>query len=432
MLYPPISSALFVENRARLATLLEGNSLALVNTNDVLPTNADGTFPLRPSSDLLYLTGIAQEESILLLFPKAHDPRDREILFIRDVTPIMEIWEGRKLNKEAAAEISGMPRVEWLSSFSTIFRTLMCEAEVVYLNQNEHPRAVISTVSREARFVAETRQAYPLHQYRRLARLLHALRPVKSAAELELTRQAIAITYAGFERVARFTRPGVNEMEVEAEFAHEFIRRGGAFAYQPIIGSGLNATALHYNANSARCEDGDLLLLDVASSYAHYNADLTRTIPVNGRFSPRQRQVYDAVLRAFRAAANLLRPGLRPLEWRRAAEEIIEKELVDLGLLTLTEVREQGLDKPALKRYYAHGIGHPIGLDVHDVQVPHEAMQAGWVMTCEPGIYIPEEKLGVRLENMILLTENGPLDLMAHIPIEADDIEALMADRSAT
>ncbi len=427
MRYDPIQKELFVQNRHRLAALLKPKALAVVNNNDSLPTNADGTYLLHPNSDLFYLTGIEQEESMLLLFPEAHEPRMREILFIRESSPLLETWEGRKLTKEDAKKISGIERVEWLSSFPGIFHTLMCEAERVYLNANEHARADIVIQTREARFVRDTMSRYPLHEYHRLARLLHALRAVKSDAELALLHRAIAITQDGFERVARFVQPGVTETQVEAEFAHEFIREGGGFAYPPIIGSGVNACALHYVENSAECRDGELLLLDVASRYANYNADLTRTLPVNGRFSRRQRQVYNAVLRVFRAAAAMLRPGLLPSEWRKGVEAAMEKELVDLKLLKMSEIRKQGPEKAALRRYYMHGIGHPIGLDVHDVAVPNDPMQAGWVVTCEPGIYIREEKTGVRIENMIQITENGPLDLMPAIAIEADEIEALMA-----
>jgi len=427
MRYDPIQKDLFVQNRRRLTALLKPKALAVVNNNDPLPTNADGTHLLHPNSDLFYLTGIEQEESMLLLFPEAHEPRMREILFIRESSPLLETWEGRKLTKEDAQKISGIERVEWLSSFPGIFHTLMCEAERVYLNANEHARADIVIQTREARFVRDTMSRYPLHEYHRLARLLHALRAVKSDAELALLHRAIAITQDGFERVARFVQPGVTETQVEAEFAHEFIRQGGGFAYPPIIGSGVNACALHYVENASPCRNGELLLLDVASRYANYNADLTRTIPVNGRFSRRQRQVYNAVLRVFRAAAAMLRPGLLPSEWRKGVEAAMEKELVDLKLLKMSEIRKQGPEKTALRRYYMHGIGHPIGLDVHDVAVPNEPMQVGWVVTCEPGIYIREEKTGVRIENMIQITENGPLDLMPGIAIEADEIEALMA-----
>lgn len=430
MRYAPIQKDLFVQNRRRLGALLQPKSLAVVNNNDVMPTNADGSFLLHPNSDLFYLTGIEQEESMLLLYPDAHEPRMREILFIRESSPLLETWEGRKLDKESARRISGIERVEWVSSFPQIFHTLMGECDGAYLNANEHARADIVIQTREARFVRETQERYPLHQYHRLARLLHALRSVKSAPEMALLDKAIDITAAGFERVARFVKPGVTETEIEAEFAHEFIRRGGGFAYSPIIGSGVNACILHYVENAATCRTGEVLLLDVASHYANYNADLTRALPVSGRFSRRQRQVYNAVLRVFRGAAAMLQPGLLPGEWRKGVEELMEKELVDLKLLKMSEVRKQGPDKAALRRYYMHGIGHPIGLDVHDVAVQHAPMQAGWVVTCEPGIYIREEKLGIRLENMIQVTENGPVDLMPNIPIEAEEVEALMASKA--
>ena len=429
MRHAPIPKNLFVENRRRLAALLQPRALAVVNNNDILPTNADGSIRLHANSDLFYLTGIEQEESVLLLFPDAHEPRNREILFLRESTPHMETWEGRKLTKEEAQKISGIERVVWTSSFADIFRVLMCECERTYLNRNEHNRAAAIVETREDRFVAETLRHYPLHEYHRLAPLLHRLRAVKSEAEIALIQRAIVITRDGFERVARFVEPGVTETDVEAEFAHEFIRQNGGFAYSPIIATGLNACGLHYQENAATCRNGELLLLDVASSYANYNADLTRTIPVNGRFSRRQRQVYNAVLRAFRGAAAMLRPGLLASEWRTGVEELMDKELVDLKLLKLSEVRKQGPEKTAMKRYYMHGIGHHIGLDVHDVSVVTEPFQAGAILTCEPGIYIREEKMGIRLENIIQITENGPVDLMADIPIEADDIEALMASR---
>jgi len=431
MRHAPIPKNLFIENRHRLTTLLQPRSLAVVNNNDILPTNADGSLRLQPNSDLFYLTGIEQEESVLLLFPEAHDPNNREILFLRESTPHMETWEGRKLTWEEARKISGIKRVMWLSSFPNLFRTLLCECERAYLNSNEHNRAEALVETREDRFVRETLQRYPLHEYRRLAPLLHRLRAVKSPAELALIQRAIAITRDGFERVARFVAPGVSETEIEAEYAHEFIRQNGNFAYTPIIATGVNACGLHYQENTATCRNGELLLLDVASSYANYNADLTRTLPVNGRFSRRQRQVYNAVLRVFHGAAAMLRPGLLPGEWRKGVDELMEKELVDLKLLKPSEIRKQGPEKNALRRYYMHGIGHPIGLDVHDVAPSTEPMRDGAVVTCEPGIYIREEKMGIRLENILQVTEKGPVDLMADIPIEADDIEALMASRPA-
>jgi Xaa-Pro aminopeptidase len=345
---------------------------------------------------------------------------------------LLATWEGHKLTKEEASTSSGIKRVEWLSQFRPLFHRLMCESEQVYLNTNEHKRAVIEVETREARFVKDTQARYPLHDYQRLARLMHRLRVVKSDLELDLLREACAITKAGFLRVCRFLKPGVTETEIEAEFAHEFIRRGGDFAYWPIIASGKNACVLHYTQNDQTCRNGDLLLLDVAAAYANYNADLTRTIPVNGRFSRRQRQVYDAVLRVLRAASRAARPGKLPKEWQKEAEAAMQKELVDLKLLKPSEIRRQDPDKPALKKFFMHGVGHPLGLDVHDVGLTTEPIQQGWVLTVEPGIYLPDEGFAMRLENDIVVQDGTNIDLMADIPIEADEIEALMSKRSKT
>lgn len=426
MRHAPIDSRLFVDHRARLAALMQPNCLAVVNNNDVLPTNADGSLVLHPGADLFYLTGVEQEESILMLFPSAHEEKNREILFLREPTEHVQIWEGAKLGKEEATRISGIARVEWLGAFPGIFHALMCEAEGVYLNANEHPRAQVVVETREARFVKQTRESYPLHTCHRLARLLHQLRTVKSADEVTLIRKACTITRDGFDRVARFVRPGVTENQVEAEFAHEFISQGAKFAYSPIIACGANALGLHYIQNSDTCQEGELLLLDVGSSYGNYNSDMTRTIPVSGRFTPRQRQVYDAVFRAYTACAAALKPGLLAKDWRTLAQETVQKELVDLKLITMKQVRAQGPEKKALGKYFMHGVGHPIGLDVHDVQPVDAPLQPGWVMTCEPAIYIKEEGLAVRLEDTLLITETGAQSLMHDIPMEADAIEELM------
>lgn len=430
MRYAPINSKVFVENRARLKNLLLPNSLAVVNANDILPTNGDGTLAMCPNSDLFYLTGVEQEQSILLFYPDADEEKYREILFLREPTAENELWEGHKLTKKEAQELTGIRHVLWLSEFPRLFHRLMCECEHVYLNANEHKRAVIEVESREARFVADTRRRYPLHAYHRLAQLMHRLRAVKSEAELDLVHKACEVTGQGFERALHFVRPGVLEREVEAEFAHEFIRQSCRFAYLPIIATGANACCLHYVANSNVCRKGELLLLDVAASYANYNADLTRTIPVSGQFTSRQKKVYNAVLRVLRQCIKGLRPGKKPKDWQKEAEHYMEKELVDLGLLTLRDIKQQDPEQPAFKKYFMHGVGHPLGLDVHDVGITTGPMQAGWVMTVEPGIYIREEKFAVRLENDVLLTEKAPIDLMAHIPIEADEIEALMSAHS--
>jgi Xaa-Pro aminopeptidase len=426
MRYKLPDSQVFCRHRANLAGLMLPNSMAVVNANDILPTNADGTLVMRPNSDLFYLAGVEQEESILMLYPDAHEENMREILFLRETNDLIAIWEGHKLTKEEARKVSGIKRVEWLSEFRPLFHRLICECEHVYLNANEHKRANVEVPTREARFVGDTRARYPLHDYQRLARLMHRLRAVKSVEEVALLKQACAITRAGFLRVCKFVKPGVNETEVEAEFAHEFIRRGGGFAYPPIIASGKNACVLHYLVNDQECRKGELLLLDVAASYANYNADLTRTIPVSGRFTRRQRQVYNAVLRVLRAVSEAATPGKLPKQWQKEAEAFVEKELVDLGLLKLADIRKQDPDKPALKKYFMHGVGHPLGLDVHDVADTTQPIEEGWVLTVEPAIYIPAEGFAVRLENDILVQASGNLDLMADIPIEAGEVEKLM------
>jgi Xaa-Pro aminopeptidase len=430
MRHETIPPALFIENRARLRARLPAGSLAVVNANDIPPTNADGTRIPTPNSDLFYLSGIEQEETILVLAPDALDEKLREVLFVREPSAHLKTWEGHKHPKGEAQAISGIREVKWLTEFPAIFHRLMCEMEHVYLNTNEHNRAVIEVETRDARFVQQVRAKYPLHDYRRLARLMHELRVVKSAAELALIRRACGITGQGFRRLLRTVRPGVMEFEAEAELAHEFIGRRAQFAYNPIIASGANACTLHYNRNDRPCRAGDLLLLDVAAGYANYQSDLTRTIPVSGRFTKRQRQVYDAVLRSLRATTKAAVPGKRHKDWQKEAEKIVEEELLRLGLLKPRDVKRQDPDKPAVKKYFMHGIGHPIGLDVHDVGLLRQPFAPGWVLTVEPGIYIPEEGFAVRLENTVVLTEGEPVDLMADIPIEAEEIEALM-DRGA-
>ena len=428
MRYNPIPSRLFVENRQRLKQKLTAESLAVLNANDIPETNADGTTSLIPNSDLFYLTGIEQEETILVLFPEAADEKQREMLFIRDFNPETELWEGAKLSREDARRISGIRDIYFLSDFPRLFHRVMCECGPVYLNSNEHKRAAVRVESREARFVRETMERYPLHDYRRLAPHMHELRVVKSAEEINLLSQACGITKAGFERVLGFVQPGVRENEVEAEFAHEFIRNGARFAYLPIIASGANACFLHYISNSAVCRKGELLLLDVGANYANYNADMTRTIPVSGKFSRRQRQVYEAVLRVLRGAIAGLTPGKKPEQWQKEGEQMIERELVGLGLLTMREIKRQDPERPAFKKYFMHGLGHPLGLDVHDVGHTNKPIQEGWVRKVEPAIYIREEGLAVRLENDVLVTEDGTRDLMADIPLEAGDIEEQMQE----
>lgn len=425
--YQPLPAELFTQNRERLYAQLPPRSLVILQANDVLPTNADGSMGFVQNSDLFYLSGIDQEETILMLFPDAPDPKLRELLFVRETNEHIAVWEGEKLTKPQAKERSGIQRVHWLSDFETNFRLLMCQAEHVFLNSNEHPRATIPTETREMRFTQRCLRDYPLHDYRRLAPLMHELRSVKSTHEITALKEAIRITGEGFQRLLKFVQPGVQEFEIEAELAHEFIRqRARGFAYTPIIASGANACVLHYITNHCQCRDGELLLLDVAANYGNYNADLTRTIPVNGRFTPRQRQVYDAVLRVFRHCCQMLKPGVIIREYQENVGRLMEQELLGLGLLKQEEIDKQDPERPAYKKYFPHGASHHLGLDVHDVGQTWKPAQAGMVFTVEPGIYIREEKLGIRLENNIVIGEHGNTDLMAHIPIEAEDIEAAM------
>lgn len=432
MRYDSIPPELFSENRQRLASLLPTNALAVINANDTSPTNADGNQFTIVNSDLFYLTGVEQEHTILIVYPDADEEKHREILFLREPNEHLELWEGHKLTKAEARKLTGIKDVHWLSEFPALFHRLICECDHVFLNSNEHKRAVIEVESRDARFINETMRKYPLHNYRRLAQLMHRLRAIKSATEVNLIRRACDLTRRGFERVLHFTKPGVFEYQVEAEFTHEFVSHGGRHAYQPIIGGGLNACCLHYLSNDQVCRDGDLLLLDVGASYANYNSDMTRTIPINGRFTKRQKQVYNSVLSVLRQSITGLVPGKRLKDWQKEAEEMTERELVNLGLLTTRQIQRQDPEKPAFKKYLMHGVGHPIGLDVHDVGITTKPIEAGWVMTVEPGIYIREEGFAVRLENNIFVTKDGPVDLMADIPLEADDIEEFMNSRPAT
>lgn len=422
----PIPSDLFVSNRNRLREKLPPKSLAVIVSNDSLPTNADGTLGFHQNADLFYLSGINQEKSILVLAPDAFDDKSREILFLQEGTEHSAIWEGHRLTKEEAKARSGVANVEWLPEFRSRLHRLMVESDFVFLNLNEHTGAPFDFVSQEKRFALECQSQYPLHEYRRLAPLLAELRLLKSTFELDVLKKACGLTRDGFLRVLKTTSAGKNEAEIEAEFAHEFIRNQATFAYPPIVAAGANNCILHYVDNNQPLKSGDLLLLDVGAGYGQYNADMTRTIPIQGRFTDRQRNVYDAVLRVFRAVVGEMRPGKTTKDLRLLTESLIEKELVDLKLLTLEDIQNQNPDKPLFKKYFMHGVAHPLGLDVHDVGAASATIQPGWVLTCEPGIYIRDEGFGVRLENDILIGETSNMDLMEDIPIEADEIEALM------
>ncbi len=439
MRYPPYDSSLFIGNRARLAAQLMPDSLAILLSPDIPALSGDGTLEFSQSSDLFYLTGIPQEDTALILFPGHPDPAMREILFVRETSEMIAIWEGHKLTREQAAGVSGIGRVEWASSFDSILRRLMRQARHVYLDYNEHPRSVAVACAREDRFRERCQALYPDHHYERLAPLLFQQRSVKTAPEIERIRQACAITEDGFRRVLKFIRPGIMEYEVEAEYAHEFLRQGSnGFAYQPIIAGGANNCVLHYISNDQRLEDGDLVLMDVAAEYANYNADMTRTVPVNGRFTPRQRAVYDAVLRILRACvSDFIRPGVSFTSYRKNVARMVEKELAGLGLVDGEILaHELSLDGTpdelpeelrSYRRYFMHGVSHSLGLDVHDVTATDPKFEEGMVVTVEPGIYILGEGLGIRLENCVVVREGGNVDLMASIPLEAEEIEALMS-----
>jgi Xaa-Pro aminopeptidase len=425
--YEPIPNSFFIGNREKLRALLKPGSIAIVLSNDIFPTNADGLMAFKQNSDLFHLSGIDQEETALVLMPDAIDPQDREILFVRETNEHIAIWEGEKLTKEQATAVSGVQRVEWSANFDGFLQRLIPQADHIYLASNEYLRAQVVVETRNARFIRDCQARYPLHRYERLAQLMHRLRMTKDPEEVLRIRRACDITEAGFRRVLGFIKPGVGEWEIEAELLHEFVRRGSrGFAYSPIIGSGLNACVLHYLSNDKVCQDGEMVLMDVAAEYAGWNSDLTRTVPVNGRFTKRQRQVYDAVLRAFHELNGLVRPGNNPLDYHKQVIEVMERELVNLGLFTASEAKAQGPDKPLVKKYFMHGTSHHLGLDVHDVAPPHEPFAEGMVFTIEPGIYIREEKLGVRLENDILITKDCNIDLMGSIPLEAGAIEELM------
>ncbi len=429
MRYPPIAKELFIGNRKRLLKELKPAALAVFNSNDIMPTSADGTMPFRQSSDLFFLTGVSQEESVLLLCPDFPDRRFREILFLREPNEHLEKWEGHKFTKAEAKEISGVETVLWLPDFEKWFHHMMVMGGVqhVYLNTNEHYRAEVVVQTRDVRFINWCRAKYPLHQYERVAPCISKVRAVKQKQELELIQKATDITEQGFRQVMNFLKPGVWEYEVEAEFIHAFIRNGSrGHAYTPIIASGKNNVVLHYIENSQRCKGGDLLLLDVGAEYANYCADVTRTVPVNGRFNKRQKDVYNAVLRIQRAAIRMMGPNVVYFDFQKEIEHLMEQEFLNLKLISKTDIKNQKPGQEAFRKYFYHGTSHMLGLDVHDVGDMHAKMAVGSVWTVEPGIYIQEEGFGVRLENNVVIRKNGIEDLTKNIPIEAEEIEEIM------
>lgn len=423
----PIESSFYKENRERFSQRLQSNTIAVFNSNVQMPTNADGTLPFVQNSDLFYLTGIDQENTTLILFPDAVNPKFRAVLFIRYADEQVLTWEGHKLSKEAAREISGIESVLWQGEFERVFKSLAFEASCICLNSNEHKRADISIKNKDEQFVEWCREKFPLHSFQRAAPILHELRTKKHKLEIAVIQKACDITKSGFLRLARFLRPGVFEYELQAELAHEFLKSGSrGFAYEPIIASGQDSCVLHYITNHKECKAGDIVLLDVAAEYGNYKSDLTRVLPVNGKFTPRQKDIYRAVLNMFNYAKSLMQPGTVFEEYTQAVAEKAEEELIKLGLLKLADVKRQDKERPLYRKYFMHGVSHFLGLDVHDVGNLSGKMAEGMLLTCEPGIYVREESIGVRLENNILITESGHLDLMSSIPIEPEEIEVLM------
>ncbi len=428
MKYDRIDSNLYIANRKKFTERMTANSLAVFNSNDIFPISADSTMPFQQHRDILYLSGVDQEESILVLFPNASNPAHREVLFLKETSDLIAVWEGEKLTKKTAFLTSGIKTVYWLQQFPTIFKQMMAEAQGMYLNTNEHLRANTEVETREDRFIKQVKQDYPAHQVHKSAPIMHKIRSIKEAVELELMQRACKITEVGVRRLLAFIKPGVWEYEIEAELAHEFLRnRSKGFAYTPIVASGKNACVLHYIENNQQCQDGDVILLDVGAEYANYSSDLTRCLPVNGSFTARQKAVYNAVLHVKNEAQKLLVPGTIMAEYHKQVGSLMEEQLVGLGLISMDDIKTQNPDWPAYKKYFMHGTSHFLGLDTHDVGIWHEPISAGMVFTCEPGIYIPEEGLGIRLEDDLVVQSSGaPFNLMGDIPIEAEAIEDLM------
>ncbi len=429
MKYLPIDKKLFIKNRKKFVTKMKSNSLAIFNSNDIYPVSADSTLPFAQHRDIFYLSGVDQEESILVIFPDAPKEMHREMLFLKETNAHIAVWEGEKLDKKSAFETSGIQSVFWLQDFNKVLAEIMTQTENVYINTNEHYRANVETETREARFIKILKSDFPAHTYLRSQPILQRLRSVKEIEEIALIQQACDITEKGFRRILSFVKPKVMEYEIEAEYIHEFTRnRANGFAYTPIVASGYSACVLHYIENNKQCKDGEVILMDVGASYANYASDMTRCVPVSGKFTERQKNVYNAVLRVKNAAAKMLIPNTIWADYHVEVGKLMTKELIDLGLITEEDVKNENPKWPAYKKYFMHGTSHHMGLDTHDYGILTEPMQAGMVFTVEPGIYIPEENLGIRIEDDYVIQEKGePFNLMANIPITVEEIEALMA-----
>ena len=427
MKYPIIKQELFFQNRVNFNSKLKMNAISILNSNDEFPRSGDQNYPYKQNSDLFYLTGIDQEHTILLLFPDCPNPLYKEVLFLRQTNEHIAIWEGHKYSIEEAKKISGIKNIFWIGEFWNILHSIIHYSDFIYLNTNENDRYAHSVPYRDIRFIKDIKAKYPLHKFERAALIFRDLRPIKSDFEILYTQKACDITGDAFKRILKFIKTGVYEYEIEAEIIHEFIKQQATgHAYSPIIASGENACVLHYNDNNQICKDGEVILFDFAAEYGNYNADLSRAVPVNGKFTKRQKDVYNAVLNVFKEARKMLVAGTIWNEYHEEVGKIMTSELIKLGLLNKHDVEKQDAKMPAYKKYFMHGTSHHLGIDVHDFASRYEPFAVGNILTCEPGIYIITEGLGIRLENDILITENGPKDLMAHIPIEPDEIEEIM------
>lgn len=427
MKYTPIPSALYIENRRRFAEHMKPNSVAIFHASPTLPKSGDGTYTYRPDADVLWLSGIVQEKTIVILYPDNPDKTAREILVLLRPNDHLEKWVGHKLRKNEATAISGISNVQWLDGFDTLLQVLMNGADHVYLNSNEHNRLDTELPRLDLEFVHSVMKNYPLHHYERAAQITKQLRPIKTAAEIDVTRKAVDITHKALNRVLKFVKPGVMEYQIEAEIIHEFIsNRATGHAYDPIIASGDRARTLHYDVNNEVCKDGELILMDFGAQYGNYNADLTRTIPVNGKFTPRQKEVYEACLAVHNFGKSILKPGILFPDYVKAINEEMERQLIKIGLLTEEQIKNQDPENPAFRKYFYHGVTHHLGLVVHDSGSYTDVVKEGMLFTIEPGIYIEEEQMGIRIENNIWITKDGNEDLFKGIPITVEEIEAAM------
>lgn len=429
MRYEQISNKLFIKNRKSFISKMKPNTIAILTSNDVKHNNADDVMGFTQNNDLFYLSGIDQEESILVLYPDAYKEENRAILFVKETNEHIKIWDGEKLTKEQATEVSGIERVEWLQDFEILLQYMAFEADGFYLGHNEHIKRVTKDQeTQQDRMIKWCKQKYPLHEYHRVAKITRDLRQIKFKEEVSLIQKAADISVESFKRVLKASKPNMNEYELEAELTYNLLKSGALrHAFKPIVASGKNACALHYNTNDAICKDGDMILMDFGVCYANYNSDTTRCFPVNGKFSERQKEVYSSVLHCLKEGSKLLKPGIVHADYEKNMASLVEAELIKLSLLDAKEVANQDPKKPLYKKYFMHGTAHHIGLDVHDVG-PYRTIESGMVFTCEPGIYIPEEGIGCRLENDYLITKDGNINLTEALPIEIDDIESIMND----